>query len=86
MTTDTLGTVWSGALAVAIPGTPHSFSLQAANNGATTLQGASRRPEGALKSTRYGFTFTVPLGTASQWGQIFRPAPTSRGSRRLPTW
>lgn len=75
ISTDTLGTVWSGALAVAIPGTPHSFSLQAANNGATTLQGVSRKPEGSLKSVRYGFTFTVPLGTASQWGRIFRPAP-----------
>lgn len=75
LTTDTLGTVWSASLAVAIPGTPHSFSLQAANNGATTLHGVSRRPEGALRSVRYGFVFTVPLGTASQWARIFRPAP-----------
>jgi plastocyanin len=77
ITTDSLGTVWSGALAIAIPGTPHSFSFQAANNGATTLQGVSRKPEGALKSVRYGFTFTVPLGTASQWSRIFRPAPAA---------
>lgn len=75
LTTDSLGTVWSAAIAVAIPGTPHSFSIQAANNGATTLQGASRRPEGALESVRYGFTFTVPLGTGSQWARVFRPAP-----------
>lgn len=74
LTTDTLGTVWSGALAVAIPGTPHTFSLQAANNGATTLHGVSRKPEGSLESVRYGFTFTLPLGTASQWARIFRPA------------
>jgi plastocyanin len=73
LSTDTLGTVWSAAVAIAIPGTPHSFSLQAANNGATTLHGVSRRPESALKSVRYGFTFTVPLGTASQWSRIFRP-------------
>ena len=77
LTTDTLGTVWSTALAVAIPGTPHTFSLQAANNGATTLHGVSRKPEGALKSVRYGFTFTVPLGTASQWSRIFRPVPAA---------
>ena len=32
---------------------------------------------GALKSVRYGFTFTVPLGTASQWSRIFRPAPAA---------
>lgn len=72
---DTLGTPWSAALAVAIPGTPHTFSLQATNAGATTLQGASRAAAGALKPVRYGFTFTVPLGTGSQWGRIFRPAP-----------
>jgi plastocyanin len=24
---------------------------------------------------RYGFVFTLPLGTASQWSRIFRPAP-----------
>jgi plastocyanin len=77
ITTDTLGTVWSAALAMAIPGTPHSFSFQAANNGATTLHGVSRRPEGALESVRYGFVFTVPLGTASQWSRIFRPAPAA---------
>jgi plastocyanin len=77
LSTDTLGTVWSAALAVAIPGTPHTFSFQAANNGATTLHGVSRVPEGALKSVRYGFTFTVPLGTASQWSRIFRPAPAA---------
>jgi plastocyanin len=83
--TDTLGTVWSAALAVAIPGTPHSFSLQAANNGATTLHGVSRKPEGALKSVRYGFTFTVPLGTASQWSRIFRPASASAAAQPADT-
>src|SRR5690606_6627151 len=80
LNTDTLGTVWSTSVSVAIPGTPHSFSLQAANNGAATLHGVSREPEGALKSVRYGFTFTVPLGTASQWARIFRPPPVSQGA------
>ena len=77
LSTDSLGTVWSAGVAAAIPGTPHTLSIQAANNGATTLHGVSRRPEGALRATRYGFVFTVPLGTGSQWGRIFRPAPVT---------
>jgi plastocyanin len=72
---DSFPSVWSAALAVAIPGTPHTFSLQASNVGATTLQGVSHRPRDPLRSVRYGFVFTLPLGTWSQWSRIFRPAP-----------
>lgn len=72
---DSFPSVWSAAIAAAIPGTPHTFSLQASNVGATTLQSVSRRPESPLRSVRYGFVFTLPLGTASQWSRIFRPAP-----------
>jgi plastocyanin len=72
---DSFPSVWSAALAVAIPGTPHTFALQASNVGAVTLQGASHRPTDPLRSVRYGFVFTLPLGTASQWSRIFRPAP-----------
>ncbi|HET7275566.1 MAG TPA: plastocyanin/azurin family copper-binding protein [Longimicrobiaceae bacterium] len=66
---------WSGAVAVAIPGSPHTFSLQATNAGALTLQGASRKSPINLKDVRYGFVFTVPLGTGSRWMRIFDPAP-----------
>lgn len=73
---DSFDAVWTAGLAVAIPGSPHSFSLIAGNAGALTLQGTSRRKLlGADGRTRYGFVFTVPLGSASQWGRIFRPAP-----------
>lgn len=72
---DSFPSVWSASLAVAIPGTPHTLAFQASDVGATTLQGASHRPTDPLRSVRYGFVFTLPLGTASQWSRIFRPAP-----------
>lgn len=67
--------IWSAAAAVSIPGSPHTFSLQATNGGALTLQGTSRESPVALKDVRYGFVFTVPLGGASRWIRIFDPAP-----------
>ncbi|HEX7240083.1 MAG TPA: cupredoxin family copper-binding protein [Longimicrobiaceae bacterium] len=74
---DSLDAVWSAGVAMAIPGSPHTFSLYAANNGAATLQGVSRsaRLGRADSDTRYGFTFTVPLGSGSRWARIFRPGP-----------
>lgn len=71
-TPDTLGTVWTGALAFAFPGTRHHFSFHATNSGATTLQGTSRKKAYGPESVRYGFAFVAPLGTASQWARIFR--------------
>lgn len=65
---------WSAGVAVTIPGTPHTFSLHAANSGATTLQSVSRDKVTGVRSVRYGFVFTVPLGTGSQWLRVFRPA------------
>ena len=64
--------VWSAGVAIAIPGTPHSFSLHATNAGATTLEGLSQRKVIGPKDVRYGFTFTVPLGSGRQWGRVFR--------------
>lgn len=72
LTPDTLGTVWSGAVAFALPGTRHHFSLHATNGGAVTLQGTSRKKAYGPESVRYGFAFVAPLGTASQWSRIFR--------------
>lgn len=77
-TPDTLGTVWSAAIAFAFPGTRHHFSFHATNGGAVTLQGVSREKAYGPESVRYGFAFVAPLGTASQWSRIFRrrvPAP-----------
>lgn len=68
---DTLATVWSAGVAMAIPGTPHTLSLHATNGGATTLQGAAHPKILGPESVRYGFVFTIPLGSRRQWGQIF---------------
>jgi plastocyanin len=48
---------WSGALQLAIPYTPHTLSIQAANTSTATLQGSSR----GMGDVRYGFEFTVPV-------------------------
>ncbi len=72
---DTFDSVWSAGLGIAIPGTPHTLSLHAANTGAITLQSASRRKVLGPESTRYGFVFTLPLGTRSQWVRVFRGDP-----------
>jgi plastocyanin len=48
---------WSGALQLAIPYTPHTLSIQAANTSTATLQGSSR----GMSDVRYGFEFTVPV-------------------------
>lgn len=69
---DTLATTWSARLAVAIPGSPHTLALEVTNGGATTLQGASRVKTLGPESLRYGFVFTLPLGSGRQWGRIFR--------------
>ncbi len=72
---DTLSTVWSAGVGVMIPGTPHTFSIHATNSGAVTLQSASRPKAFGPKPVRYGFAFTVPLGSRAQWARIFRRAP-----------
>jgi plastocyanin len=53
---------WSAGVHLAIPGTPHTLSIQAANTATNTLQGQSRGD----KTRRYGFEFTIPL-TLSRW-------------------
>ena len=59
---------WSAALQIAIPYTPHTFSLQAANTSTATLQGQSR----GLDDVRYGFEFTVPITLARFFGVAAR--------------
>lgn len=84
LTDDSIPSVWSAAAAIAIPGTPHTFSLQAGNGGALTLQGASRKKTRDFNEVRYGFVFTVPLGTGSQWARVFRPAPAPEAAPPAP--
>jgi plastocyanin len=69
--TDNEDLAWSAALQLAIPYTPHTFSLQAANTNSATLQGSSR----GSGSVRYGFEFTIPV-TLARW---FGGATTSAG-------
>jgi plastocyanin len=76
--------VWSAGVAVEIPGTPHSFSLHATNAGATTLQGVSQRKVIGPKDVRYGFTFTVPLGSRRQWGRVFQGGDAAAEGRPGP--
>jgi plastocyanin len=85
-----LGTVWSGGVTLAVPGTRHQFSFHAANSGAATLQGASRPKVLGPGVVRYGFAFVAPLGSGAQWARIFRrreqgtaAAAAQRGSARV---
>lgn len=56
---------WSAGLHLAIPLTPHTFSLHATNAPVGTLQGQSRGSEGV----RYGFEFTIPLTLRRYFGR-----------------
>lgn len=55
---------WGAGVQIAIPFTPHTLSLQAANTNSATLQGSSKR-SGA---TRYGFEFTIPITPSRYFG------------------
>jgi plastocyanin len=56
---------WSAGVHVAIPGTPHTFSIQATNTNTATLQGSSR----GTSQRRYGFEFTIPFTLARYFGR-----------------
>src|SRR5688572_366654 len=56
---------WSAGIHLAIPLTPHTFSLHATNALLTTLQGASR----GSGDIRYGFEFTIPLTLRRYFGR-----------------
>ncbi len=71
-------TAWSAGLHVAIPGTPHTLSLQASNTNTATLQGLSRGDD----ETRWGFEFTVPITLARFFGG--RTPPVAAG-QAVPT-
>jgi plastocyanin len=61
---------WSAGVHVAIPGTPHTLSIQATNTNTATLQGSSR----GSSQRRYGFEFTIPFTLARYFGRR-QPAP-----------
>lgn len=73
LTEDDVPGVWSAALAIAIPASPHTLSLQVTNGGAPTLHGAAREKSTGPEDLRYGFSFTIPLGNGSRWMRLIRP-------------
>ena len=64
---------WSAGIHVAIPGTPHTLSLQATNTNTATLQGSSR----GTSERRYGFEFTIPITLARYFGRRQPPPPAA---------
>ncbi len=63
---------WSAGLQLAIPFTPHTFSLQASNASATTPQEASFAGVDVFGGDiTWGFEFTVPFSGFARWGRIF---------------
>jgi plastocyanin len=85
LTEEDVPAAWSAAVAMDIPGSPHTISFQLTNTGATTLQGASREKSVGSEDLRYGFAFTVPISPPSAWARIFQPlapppAPTTPGA------
>jgi plastocyanin len=61
---------WGAGINLAIPRTPHTFSLHATNVNNVSLQSASR----GTSTTRYGFEFTIPLTLSRYFGRGTRPA------------
>jgi len=68
---------WGAALQLAIPYSPHTFSLQVTNTTTATLQGASR---GANK-VRGGFEFTIPFTLSRYFGRARRAGASATGAQ-----
>jgi plastocyanin len=72
---------WSAGLNLAIPRTPHTLSLHAANTNNATLQSSSRGTD----ETRYGFEFTIPLTLSRYFGSGREPEAASPTAGVTPT-
>ena len=55
---------WGAGINLAIPRTPHTFSLHAANANNASLESSSR----GTGTTRYGFEFTIPITLSRYFG------------------
>jgi plastocyanin len=74
---------WGAGLNLAIPRTPHTFSLHATNVNNATLQSSSR----GTGETRYGFEFTIPVTLSRYFGRGPQPeaaTPTPRAVEEQP--
>jgi len=70
---------WSAGLHVAIPGSPHTLSIQATNTNTATLEGSSR----GTSQRRYGFEFTIPFTLSRYFGRR-RSAPSLAAAPSAP--
>ena len=64
---------WGVGLQLAIPYSPHTFSLQVTNTNTATLQGASR----GIDRVRGGFEFTIPFTLSRYFGKRAKAAATA---------
>jgi plastocyanin len=71
---------WSAGVHLAIPGTPHTFSIQATNTNTATLEGASR----GTSQRRYGFEFTIPFTLSRYFGKR-QPPPAPPAATPPPS-
>ena len=82
-TSPSVRAAWSAAIDVLIPGSPHTFSLQASNATSATIQGASEgvSPPLVPSNVLYGFEFTIPLHLKrfSPWFHK-KPKPVALGN------
>ena len=67
---------WGAALQLAIPYSPHTFSLQVSNTTTATLQGASR----GVDKVRGGFEFTIPFTLSRYFGRAKATGGTVTGT------
>jgi len=63
-------TAWGAGLQIAIPYSPHTFSVQVTNTNTATLQGASR----GIDRVRGGFEFTIPFTLSRYFGRRSKTA------------
>ncbi len=71
------GIAWSAGIAIGIPFTPHTFSLQVSNAISTLPQEASfNSAEARGGNLVWGFEFTVPFSGFARWGRLFDPRQT----------
>jgi plastocyanin len=61
---------WGAGLQIAIPYSPHTFSLQVTNTNTATLQGSSR----GIDRVRGGFEFTIPFTLSRYFGRRAKTA------------
>ena len=66
---------WGAGLQIAIPYSPHTFSIQVTNTNTATLQGASR----GIDRVRGGFEFTIPFTLSRYFGRRAKTAATNGG-------